>query len=97
MARSATERYAVAAFAFMAAATWLGVGLIHGLLCLLVAGLAAQAVRIYQRRSDSRERAVAQRRHRRRQRPAENRSPRSGLYDADRADVDWQAAGDAAW
>lgn len=96
MARSVAERYAVAAFAFMAAATWLGVGLVHGLLCLLVALVGAQAMRIYQRRSDSRARTSARRR-RARPRPATERPQRSRLYDSDTEEFDWPTAGDAAW
>jgi hypothetical protein len=82
MVRSVTERYVVAAFAFMATATWLGVALIHGLLCLLVALLASQAVRLYQRRTDTRGRATTRRRRPLRQRPVEDRRSRSKLYDA---------------
>lgn len=97
MVRSVAERYAVAAFAFMAAATWLGVGVVHGLLCLLVALVASQAVRIYQRRSGTR--AAATSRQRRRTRPAQRteRPRRAGLYDAGTDDFDWPTAGDAAW
>lgn len=97
MTRSVTERYAVGAFAFMAAAAWLGVGLIHGLLCLFVALLGSQATRLYQRRNDSRAEATTQRRERSRPRPAAARPARSGLYDADREDFDWRPASDAAW
>lgn len=50
MARSVAERYLVAAFAFMAAATWLGVSVIGGFVCLFVFVIAFQAVRVYQRR-----------------------------------------------
>ena len=99
MARLVAERYAVAAFGFIAAATWLGVGLIHGLLCLLASLLAAQATRIYQRRSDSRSRVSARQRHRERARPrpVAERPQRSRLYDGDGEDFDWPTAGDAAW
>ncbi len=53
MVRAFAERYAVAAAAFLAAAVWLGVGVIHGFACLFVFVLVAQAVRLYQRRTDS--------------------------------------------
>jgi hypothetical protein len=97
MVRAAIERCAVAAFAFMAAATWLGVGLVHGLLCLSVALLASFAVRLYQRRSDSHARAASRRRHRPRPRPANGQPARARHYDADREDFDWPSIGDAAW
>ncbi len=97
MLRSVIERYAVAAFAFVAAAAWLGVGMIHGLLCLLTALVASQAVRLYQRRDDSRARAATRRRHRARPRPAADRAERRSLYDADQVAFDWPTAGDAAW
>jgi hypothetical protein len=67
VARSMVARYLVAAFAFMAAATWLGVGLQGGFTCLLVFVLALQAVRLYQRRSGS---------HRRPARSPRDRPPR---------------------
>lgn len=97
MNRSVTERYAIAAAAFMAAAVWLGVGLVNGFLCLFVFLLAGQAVRIYQRRDDARERAVDRRRQQTRRRPAAERPSRSVPYDTDREQLDWQAVGDAAW
>ena len=46
MARS-VARYLVAAFAFMAAATWVGISLTGGFTCLLVFVLTFQAVRLY--------------------------------------------------
>jgi hypothetical protein len=97
MARSVIERYAVGALAFMAAATWLGVGVTHGLFCLVVAFGASQAVVVYQRRNRSRARTTATRdRERTRRRPpVEDRSTRSELYDGEY--VEWRAAGDAAW
>lgn len=64
MARSVAERYLVAAFAFMATATWLGVGLTSGFTCLLVFVLAFQAVRLYQRRGGSRSQRAGSRRER---------------------------------
>ena len=64
MARSVAGRYLVAAFAFMAAATWLGVGLKGGFTCLLVFVLAFQAVRLSQGRNDSRSRRAGSRRER---------------------------------
>ncbi len=99
MVRSVAERYAVAAVAFMAAATWLGVGLVHGLLCLLVALVAVHATRIYQRRNDARTRVTSRRRHRTRRPAADRRPQRSGLYDADTEALDWGAGavGDGAW
>ena len=51
MVRSMAARCAVGAFAFTAAATWLGVGVIHGVICLLVAFLGSQVTRLYQRRT----------------------------------------------
>jgi hypothetical protein len=111
--RSVAERYAVAAFAFMAAAVWLGVGLTHGFACLLVFVLAVQAVRLYQRRSEARDRAGASSRDRRsrservpaeersassRRRPTSGRPSSSGLlYDGDRQEPGWPVAGEAAW
>jgi len=96
--RSMSERYAVGAVAFMAAATWLGIAVVHGLLCLLVAFLGSQGTRLYQRRNGSRAQAATRRRHSAppRQQPAE-RPARSSLYDADRDDADWRPAADAAW
>jgi hypothetical protein len=50
VARSVAQRYLVAAFAFTAAATWLGVSVTGGFACLFVFVIAFQAVRVYQRR-----------------------------------------------
>ena len=96
MVRSVAERYTVAAFAFVAAATWLGVGVVHGLLCLFVAALAAQATRFQQRRRDARSRASARRRARARRPPAAHRPQRSRPYDTGAEIVDWAAVGDGA-
>ena len=92
MVRSAAERYAVGALAFVAAATWLGVGVTHGLLCLLVAFVGTQGWRVYQRRSQVR--ASVRRQHRAPQRHREARPTSSGLYDDD-TDLDWPVAHDA--
>ena len=64
MARSLAARYLVAAFAFMAAAVWLGVGLTNGFTCLFVFVLALQGVRLYQSRRDSRRRRPGSHRER---------------------------------
>lgn len=113
MVRSVAARYLVAAFAFMAAATWVGVGLTGGFTCLFVFVLALQAVRLYQRRSDSR----SHRSSPRRERPshhepdwAEERIPPSGppvqrersrplarVYDGDREELGWPVASEATW
>lgn len=112
MARSVAERYLVAAFAFMAAATWFGVGLTNGFACLFVFVLAFQGVRLYQRRSGSRSRSSS-----RRDRPSRDTSvpaeeldiaprlasgrsrsrPSGGVYDADREQLDWSVASEAVW
>jgi hypothetical protein len=113
VAESVAARYAVAAFAFMAAATWLGVGLTSGLTCLCVFVLAFQAVCLYQRRSGARSRRAGSRRERPfREEPAsasdtDSRTPaasgsdRSRLsarfYDGDREEVGWPVANEAAW
>ena len=60
--RSVAERYLVAAFAFMAAAIWLGVSLTGGFACLFAFVLASQAVRLYQQRSGSDNRRAGSRR-----------------------------------
>ncbi len=96
MVRSMAERYLVGTFAFMAAATWLGVGVIHGLMCLLVALAGSQGMRIYQRRGTRAHSAERRVHAARRPRPAE-RPDRSRPYDADRADYDLRPASDAAW
>ncbi len=68
--RSMAARYLVAAFAFLAAAIWLGVGLKNGFVCLLVFVLASQAVRLYQLRTGSSgHRADARQERRSRERP----------------------------
>lgn len=70
----------MAAFAFMAAATWLGVGVLNGLLCLLAALVALQAATLRQRRHDSRTR----RRPRPGGRARPDEAPRpAAVYDAD--------------
>lgn len=113
MTRSVAERYLVAAFAFMAAATWLGVGLQAGFECLLVFCLAFQAVRLYQRRTGSRGRAAKRRRDRGRlyaptsaephdmsplAAPGSDRARRSGrVYDGGHEDSGWPVATEATW
>lgn len=72
--RSVVARYLVPAFAFMAAAIWLGVGLKSGFACLLVFVLAFQAVRLYQQRSGSSgHRAGSRRAQPSRKRPARHK------------------------
>jgi hypothetical protein len=111
VARSVAERYLVAAFAFMAAATWLGVSLTAAFTCLLVFVLAFQAVRLYQRRSASRSRRSRSARVRRSHHESEVaqdtdisvRAPstrdrsRSGgrLYDEEREEVGWPVSSEA--
>lgn len=97
MVRSVAERYAVGVFAFMAAATWLGIGVVHGLLCLFVALLGSHGMRLYQRRNGSRAQSTTRRAQAARPRRTADRASSSELYDADRQDFDWRAAGDAAW
>jgi hypothetical protein len=92
MLRSALERSAVAAVAFVAAATWLGVGLTHGLACLLVAGIASLGTRAYQRRS-----RVDARRRSRRPVAETRRAPSRPRPEPLESDFDWPTAGDAAW
>jgi hypothetical protein len=113
VARSVVERYAVAAFAFMAAAIWLGVSLTGGFTCLFVFVVALQAVRLYQRRSDVRTRRRDSRREPR-SRPehaaAEQRAfppplasasarsqPAARVYDGDREQFSRPAATQASW
>lgn len=112
MARS-VARYLVAAFAFMAAATWVGISLTGGFTCLLVFVLAFQAVRLYQRRSDPRSRPASSRRERpARHEPVQTeerissspppirraRSQPSGrVYDGDREQIGWSVASEATW
>ena len=91
MLRSAAERYAVGAMAFVAAATWLGVGVTHGLLCLFVAFVGTQGMRAYQRRTEAR--ASVRRRNRAPQRHREARLTPSDRYDDE--DFDWPAVRDA--
>lgn len=111
MARSVAARYLVAAFAFMAAATWLGVGLKGGFECLLVFVLALQTAHLYQRRQETRSRRVRQRQHR----PsddlasteaqdispsasASDRLRRAGrVYDGGREGLDWPVPSEATW
>jgi hypothetical protein len=110
--RSVAERYAVAAFAFMAAATWLGVGLTSGFACLFVFVMASQVVRLYQRRSGARSRGISSSRERRpRSQPAsaEERSafqtapgrdrsrPSGRLYDGGREEFGRPAPSESAW
>lgn len=113
MARSMAARYLVAAFAFMAAAAWLSVGLKGGFTCLLVSVLAFRAVHLYQRRNDSRNRRARPRPGRgpiHEPAPAEPSNPspsgpagperprRSGrIYDSDREDFGWAVASEATW
>lgn len=113
MARSLAARYLVAAFAFMAAAAWVGVSLTGGFTCLFVFVLALQAVRLYQRRSDSRSRRSSPRRERPSRHepdwageqipssapPARRDRSRSSdrVYDGDREELGWPVAGEAAW
>lgn len=102
MARSVAERYLVAATAFVAAATWLGVGLTNGLACLFVFVLALQAVRAYQRRSGSRRPRAGSRRERpSRSEPAvsgRHRTLPSGrLYDGKREDLGWPVTSEVTW
>jgi hypothetical protein len=109
--RSAIARYLVAAFAFIAAATWVGISLTGGLKCLFVFVLALQAVRLYQRRHDQRSRRPASRRERpsREQAalaeekiisspvpPRRDRSRSSGVYSGNRQADDWPMASEAA-
>ncbi len=113
MVRSVAERYLVAAFAFMAAATWFGVSLTSGFACLFVFVLAFQVVRAYQRRSRSRTRnagSAAERRSRYEYRsveetdlpvPAARESDRARssrrVYDGDRENLGWPVASEATW
>jgi hypothetical protein len=113
VARTVAARYLVAAFAFMAAATWLGVGLTSGFTCLLVFVMALQAVRLYQRRNDLRTRRAGSRRERPSRHkpvPAEERStsspapsrrersrPSGRAYDGGREQTGWPPASEATW
>jgi hypothetical protein len=111
--RSVAACYLVAAFAFMAAATWVGVSLTGGFTCLFVFVLAFQAMRLYQRRSDSRDRRAPSKRERPSRyepalaeersipSPAPPRRDRSRLtgrvYDADREEIGRPVASQATW
>lgn len=113
MVARSVARYLVAAFAFMAAATWVGISLTSGFTCLFVFVLASQAVRLYQRRNDLRSRPASSRRERpSRHEPVQPeerisssppairraRSQRSGhVYDGDREQSGWSVASEAAW
>lgn len=112
MARSVAKRYLVAAFAFMAAAIWLGVGLTSGFACLLVFVLALQAVRLYQRRSTVRSRRTRSRREQPSRyesspeekdrplpaAPGRHRARPSGhVYDGGREEIGWPVPSEATW
>lgn len=111
MARSAVKRYLVAAFAFMAAAIWFGVGLKNGFACLLVFELALQAARLYQRRSSVHSRRAPAGRERPSSYPTglveteahsmgarRTRTPSSGrVYDGRGQDIRWPVATEATW
>jgi hypothetical protein len=86
--RSVAARYLVAAFAFMAAAIWLGVGMTSGFACLFVFVLASQAVRLYQLRSGS----SGHRASSRRERPARERPSRPKRESAKERDISIPAA-----
>jgi hypothetical protein len=105
-------RYLVAVFAFMAAATWVGVSLTSGFTCLLIFVLAFQVTRLYQRRSDSRSRGSRAKRERAVQHEpdwAEERiesasparrdrsRPAGRVYDGDREELGWPVAREATW
>lgn len=110
MVRSAAKRYAVAAMAFLAAATWLGVSVTHGIACLLVFVIALQAVGLYQRRGGSSGRRAGSTRNRppgRKAAPAREH-PVSGpitspdrsqvsrrIYDGGRDDFGWPVPSEA--
>ena len=112
MVRSVAERYAVGAVAFMAAATWLGVGLTNAFICLFVFVLGVRAAHLYQLRSSSRTRNASRsdpRRHREpastheprtspAREPARERDRRSGrLYDGAHEDLGWPVPSEARW
>lgn len=102
MARSVAARYLMAASAFMATAIWVGVGLSGGFTCLFVFVLALQAVRLYQRRSESRNRRSTPRRERPfapSAPPARRERSRSTgrIYDGDREELAWPVASEATW
>jgi hypothetical protein len=105
--RAVAERYAVAAAAFLAAAVWLGVGVIHGFVCLFAFVVVAQAVRLYQRRSDSPARGRGPSGSRRssrprstaggRRRPAKAPASQGNLYDSEREESAWGVSSEPAW
>ena len=110
--RSAAKRYAVAAMAFLAAATWLGVSVMRGIACLSVFVLAVQAVGLYQRRGSSGRRLSATRNRppRRKAVPARERpvsAPVTSaknltqssrrIYDGGRDDLGWPVVSEATW
>lgn len=113
MVRSAAKRYAVAAMAFLAAATWLGVSVTNGIACLLAFVVALQAVGLYQRRSGSSGRRASSTRNRpprRKATPAgehpvsapntsaKDRSQSSRrIYDGGRDDSGWPVPSEATW
>jgi hypothetical protein len=106
-------RYLVAAFAFVAAAIWVGVSLTGGVECLFVFVLAFQAVLLYHRRSDSRSRPATSRRERASRyepalsdeasisasAPPQRSRSRSAMrvYDADREGFGVPVASQATW
>lgn len=112
MVARSVARYSVAAFAFMAAATWVGISLTGGFTCLFVFVLASQTVRLYQRRSDLRSRPASSGRERRSRdepvqteerissRPPTRRArsqPAGCVYDGGREESGWSVASEAAW
>ena len=100
MVRSVAGRNSVAAFTFVVAAVWLGVSLMRGLECLLVFMLVSGAMRLYQLRSDSRDRArvdVGRRAQRESQMKSGAASKSAQRRWDDRAEPDWPTAGEPAW
>lgn len=111
MLRSVAERYLVAAIAFVAAATWFGVGLENGFACLLVFVLTLHAVRLYQRRSSVRSRRAGSRREgpSRYESSLEEKDtlptssgrdrprPSGRVYDGGREEIGWSVASEATW
>ena len=110
--RSAAKRYAVAALAFLAAATWLGVSVTHGIACLFAFVLALHIVTVYQRRSASKSRGASARRDRPSRydatpvkedgvshpTAASDRSrPARRIYDGGREEFSWPVASEATW
>jgi hypothetical protein len=110
---SVVERYVLAVLAFVAAAVWLGVGLIHGFACLFAFVLTFQAVRLYQRRSDSKSRRTRISHERRsrdklavtQERDVSTAARRGGrrsipsgrVYDGDLEESDWPVSREARW